>query len=64
MAAFADAMTRFNRREVVADTDIYVRTTPRFETADPRYDWLNRVIAVSNGNRDAQGPFYHVFEVL
>lgn len=59
-----DAMARFRRREVVADADISVHTTPRFETGDARYDWLNRVTAVSNGNRDESGPYYHVFEIL
>ncbi|WP_293902024.1 DUF3237 domain-containing protein [Phenylobacterium sp.] len=58
------ATARFNSREGVAYADLYARTTPRFETSDPRYAWLNRVIAVANGSRDQDGPIYHVFEVL
>lgn len=57
------AMDRFAKRESVPYEDIYARTTPRFETADPRYDWLNRVIAVANGFRSPEGPMYHVFEI-
>ena len=29
--------------------DQYFRTTPRFETGDPRYAWLNRTIFVAEG---------------
>jgi uncharacterized protein DUF3237 len=35
-----------------------------FETAGARYDWLNRVIAVGVGDRQADGPIYSIFEVL
>ena len=60
----ADVMARFNRREAVAPHLVYARTTPRFETSAPAYDWLNRVIAVSKGCRTAKGPMYKVFEIL
>lgn len=59
-----EAGAAFRRREVVPYDQLYVRTTPRFETADPRYLWLNRVIAVANGARTAEGPIYHVFNIL
>ncbi len=58
------AMTQFRDRQAVLDTDIYIRTTPRFETSDPRYDWLNRVVAVGHGYRDAEESGYRVFEIL
>jgi Protein of unknown function (DUF3237) len=65
--AYADAaiMERFKRRENLAFQDIYTRTTPRFETADPRYAWLNRIVSVANGMRTPPpgGPLYHVFEI-
>jgi hypothetical protein len=35
-------------------------TTP---TADARYDWLNRVMAVGTGNRVAGGPTYSIHEI-
>jgi len=59
-----EAATRFRRREPVAYGETYIRTTPRFETADPRYDWLNRVIAVGNGAPPGAGPTYQVFQIL
>jgi uncharacterized protein DUF3237 len=42
----------------------YFRINPMFETADPRYDWLNRVLAVGIGHRPPEGAIYSVFEVL
>ncbi len=59
-----DVMAAFNQRQVVPVSSVYVRTTPRFETAAPRYDWLNRIVAVSKGCRTATGPMYNVFEIL
>ena len=50
--------------EAVAFDETYIRTTPRFETADPRYLWLNRVVAVANGHLDPAGPTYQIFEIL
>jgi len=34
------------------------------ETEDPRYDWLNRLIAIGIGGRTDAGPLYSVFEVV
>jgi hypothetical protein len=48
----------------VPSTDYYLRTTPLFETGAPRYDWLNRIVAVGVGERLPQGARYEVFEVL
>jgi hypothetical protein len=59
-----DAARRFRRGEPVAYDETYIRTTPRFETADPRYDWLNRVIAVANGGAPRTSPTYQVFAIL
>jgi hypothetical protein len=42
----------------------YFRTTPRFETGHPRYRFLNRLVAVSSGDRRAEGPIYTIDEVL
>jgi hypothetical protein len=58
------AVERFRRGESVAYDETYIRTTPRFETADPRYDWLNRVVAVANGAPRGISPTYQVFAVL
>lgn len=59
-----DGLNRFRRRELVPDDELYIRATPRFETGDGRYGWLNTIVAVSKGSRDAQGPFYQVFEIF
>ncbi len=47
-----------------AGSALYWRTTPVFETASAKYDWLNRIVAV--GVRyDVPGKVaYHVYEIL
>lgn len=58
-----EAAERFKRREPGPYEDLYLRTTPRFVTSHPDYDWLNRVVAVANGMRTDDGPMYHVFAI-
>jgi hypothetical protein len=58
------AAERFRKGQPVAYDETYIRTTPRFETADPRYDWLNRVLAVANGAPRGVSPTYQVFAIL
>ena len=60
----ADVIERLERGEVVDPERYYFRISPLFETAAPRYDWINRVIAVGIGHRLANGPVYSIFEVL
>ncbi|WP_313024430.1 DUF3237 domain-containing protein [Pseudomonas lopnurensis] len=37
--------------------------TPRFETGDDRYKWLNKVQAIGRGSRDEQGRLvYKIYE--
>jgi hypothetical protein len=55
---------RIEKGEVVDPTSYYFRINPVFETAAPKYDWINRVIAVGIDHRQADGPIYSVFEVL
>jgi len=59
-----DIMARLNRGEAVEPGSYYFKIQPVFETASPRYDWLNRVMAIGNGQRLPSGPVYDVFEVL
>jgi hypothetical protein len=59
-----EVMARIARGEQVAHSEYYLRTTLVFETASPKYDWLNRVVAVGAGRRGATGVIYDVFEVL
>ena len=43
--------------------DTYFMTAPRFETGDPRYAWLNRVVAIGQGRLVRGAVEYRVFEV-
>jgi hypothetical protein len=45
-------------------TDLYFRTTPIFETADPRYLWLTDVVTVATGAMIDDGVRYDLYEVL
>ncbi len=58
-----DIIGQIENGEVVEPASYYFRIAPFFETAAPRYDWLNRLIAVGIGHRMADGPVYSVFEV-
>lgn len=60
----AEVMAQLAKGEPVDPASYYFRTTPVFETAAPRYDWLNRIVSVATGRREARGPVYEVFEVL
>jgi len=42
----------------------YFRTLPRFETAEPKYLFLNRLLAVGTGEILADGPVHVIEEVL
>lgn len=55
---------RMARGEVVGPEEMYFRVAPVFETGDPRYDWLNRIICVGVGERPRPGPRYHLHEIL
>jgi len=60
----AHVIARVNAGEEVDPADYYFRTLPRFTTSAPRYEWLNRILAVGIGQRLASGPVYSVFEIL
>ncbi len=44
--------------------DVYFMTQPRFETGDPRYAWLNSVVAVAEGRLRPGAVEYRVFHVV
>jgi hypothetical protein len=44
--------------------DAYFMTTPRFETGDERYAWLNGLVCVAEGKRMEQGVAYRVYAVV
>jgi hypothetical protein len=62
--ASAEVTARLARGERVERSEYYLRTTPWFETADPRYAWINNVVAVGMGERGPDAVVYDVFEVL
>jgi hypothetical protein len=47
----------------VPHDEYYIRIAPVFETADPRYAWLNGVLAVGLGHRTATGIRHSIFGV-
>ena len=59
-AAFRDP----ERADHVPSSDYYIRIAPVFETADPRYAWLNGVLAVGCGNRTTTGIRHSIFAIL
>ena len=59
-----DILARIDRGETVDPATYYFRITSFFETAAPKYAWLNRLIAVGIGHRTAEGPIYSLFELL
>jgi hypothetical protein len=42
----------------------YFRTVPRFETAEPKYSFLNRLLAVGTGEIRTDGPVHVIEELL
>jgi hypothetical protein len=60
----ASAYLDLTRVEALEASDYYFRTTPLFETADERYDWLNGVISVGIGKRTRTGVDYKIYEIL
>jgi Protein of unknown function (DUF3237) len=48
----------------VDPAEYYFRVAPLFETAAPKYDWLNRVVAVGIGSRTRTQVCYRVYAIL
>ncbi len=46
------------------DANHYFRTLPRFETASPKYAFLNRLLAVGIGEIGPDGPVHTIEEIL
>ena len=60
----ADVMDKIARGEVVSPDSYYLRSAPFFETAAPRYDWLNRIVSIGVGRREPLAAIYEVYEIL
>jgi hypothetical protein len=51
-------------RADVPSSEYYIRIAPVFETADPRYAWLNGLLAVGCGHRTTTGIRHSIFAIL
>jgi hypothetical protein len=60
----ADVIERLGRGEPVDPSLYYFRTVMRFETGDPKLGWLNKILAIAHGRRDALAVHLDVYEVL
>jgi hypothetical protein len=58
-----EVLAALARGEHVDPSRYSMRTHPRFETGDPRYRWLNRLIAIGSGAREPASVRVSVFEV-
>jgi len=58
-----EAMARITPGEPVDPAQIYFRSTPRFETAAPAYQWLMRPLFIASGARHPDRVALSVFEV-
>lgn len=57
-------LERLARGEDVDPSLYYFRTVMRFETSDPSVDWLNRILALARGQREARAVRLEVYEIL
>ena len=63
-AGEATTLEQLDRGEPVDPASYYFRFSALFETGAPKYDWINRIVAIGIGDRLADGPIYQVFELL
>jgi hypothetical protein len=59
-----EVLARLLRGEAVDPSEYYFRTAMRFETGEKSLDWLNRILAIARGAREAKAVRLDVFEVL
>jgi hypothetical protein len=59
----AAVLEKLARGDSVDPALYYFRTVMRFETADPSVDWLNRILALARGQREARAVRLDVYEV-
>lgn len=60
----ADGLDRLAAGEVLGFDETYVRTTPKFETAEERYAWLSEVVAVGYNVLSPNHIDYRIYRVL
>lgn len=60
----SDGLDRLAAGDTLSFDETYVRTTPKFETADERYTWLNEVVAIGYGVLPPNGVDYRVYRIF
>jgi hypothetical protein len=60
----ADGLERLAAGERLPFEETYARTTPKFETSDERYSWLNGIVAISHNELVANRINYRIYRVL
>lgn len=60
----APVAEKLARGEAIEFGETYFMTTPRFETGDARYAWLNRVVAVAEGRGGYDWVEYRVYQLV
>lgn len=60
----AGVMEKVNAGQFVDPSEYYFRIAISFETAAPKYAWLNKAFGIGTGSRLPEGPVYETFEVL
>jgi hypothetical protein len=58
-----EVLQRLAQGDSVDPALYYFRTVMRFETSDPAVDWLNRILALARGQREARSVRLDVYEV-
>jgi hypothetical protein len=58
------AIVRLGPQTSRDDATHYFHTVPRFETAEPKYAFLNRLLAVGIGEIRPDGPVHLIEEIL
>jgi Protein of unknown function (DUF3237) len=59
-----DGVQRLAAGERLPFEETYVRTTPKFETADERYRWLNGLVVVGHNELSKDHIDYRMYRVL
>jgi hypothetical protein len=58
-----DVLEKLARGDSVDPALYYFRTVMRFETSAPEVDWMNRILALARGRREARAVWLDVYEV-
>ena len=63
-SASPEVMAKLNSGEPVDPKDVYFRTTPTFETSDPKYAWMMNYVFIGSGERKRDQVVINFWKVL